>query len=311
MDELKLAGGLILLILSGNFLVKGSVSIASKLKVSTLIIGMTIVAFGTSAPELLVSLKAALINNSEIAISNVVGSNIANIAFILGISAIIYPLQISKNTKKIDVPIMIIASFLFYFASQDGNINAIEGITGIILLIIFIIIQIQTSGTVEQVKEEVDSKTYPVLISILMIVLSCFGLTYGADYLIDGASAIALKSGISQRVIGVTIVAFGTSLPELITSIIAAFKKEADIAIGNVVGSNIFNIFGIIGISSTVSPISMDWSIFRSDYIWMCVIATILFIFTTAAKKPVLGRAYGLMFIILYLVYIAMLVFTH
>ena len=138
MDELKLAGGLILLILSGNFLVKGSVSIASKLKVSTLIIGMTIVAFGTSAPELLVSLKAALINNSEIAISNVVGSNIANIAFILGISAIIYPLQISKNTKKIDVPIMIIASFLFYFASQDGNINAIEGITGIILLIIAI-----------------------------------------------------------------------------------------------------------------------------------------------------------------------------
>ncbi|MDL2227668.1 calcium/sodium antiporter [Bacteroidales bacterium OttesenSCG-928-K03] len=313
MEYLELLGGLILLLVSGEFLVRGGVSIAKRLKISSLVIGMTIVALGTSAPEFIVSLKAALAGSPEIAIGNVIGSNVANIALILGATAVIFPLVVSKNTLRIDWPIMMLASILFFLAASDGLISRSEGIIGFILLVLFIIVQILTSKQDKSEEDNSDNKIYPLWLSILFVIVSCFGLAFGADMLIDSASIIAAKFGVSQRVIGITIVAMGTSLPELVTSIIAAVKKEADIAIGNIIGSNIFNIFCIIGISSIIHPIKFVEGTFDVDMIWMCATALLLLLLMLNYKKKNffkrgrLGKIGGIVLVASYIAYIFIL----
>ncbi|MDO5572063.1 MAG: calcium/sodium antiporter [Bacteroidales bacterium] len=276
MDYIKLIGGLLLLVVSGDYLVRGGVAIASKLKISTLVIGMTVVAFGTSAPELLVSVQAALMGNPEIAIGNVVGSNIANIAFILGLTALVYPLVVSKNSIKIDWPMMMIATILFLFAASNGEISRIEGLSGFMILVFFVIFQIYKSRKENIASEEQEIPQIPIWLAIVYIIGSGAGLAFGADFLIDGASNIAKSLGVSERIIGVSIVAFGTSLPELAASLSAALKKETDIAIGNIIGSNIFNILCVIGLTSLIKPINLDWNTFSYDFYWMLAISFLL-----------------------------------
>ena len=253
--------GLVLLYFGAEFLVRGSANLALHMGVSALVVGLTIVAFGTSAPELVVSLKAGLDGNGDIAIGNVVGSNIFNIAMILGISALIQPMKVNLNVLRVDTPIMVAVSVLFFICLRDFTVSRIEGVILTLGIIIYTIVTIIISRTRNDkiidipVSQVVSPKKNNVLISVCYIILGLGSLVVGSRFFVDGAVDLARFIGVSEAVIGLTIVAGGTSLPELATSIIAAVKKESDIAIGNIIGSNIFNILAIIGISSCVSPL--------------------------------------------------------
>lgn len=324
MDYIKLIGGLILLIISGDYLVRGGVAIATRMKVSPLVIGMTVIAFGTSAPEFLVSLQAAIKGSPEIAIGNVVGSNIANIALILGLTALVYPLRVAQNSMRYDWPAMMVATLLFTWAASEREIMRWEGIIGVAALIGYTIWQIWFSrkNHVHEEEEEVK-KPAPIWMALLFIAGSCVGLAYGADFLIDGASSIAQSMGISERVVGVTVVAFGTSLPELAASLSAAFKKQTDIAIGNIIGSNLFNILSVIGMTAVIRPIPVAWDAFRPDFLWMCGISLLLIFLLLPVREAFglrgeplriklkalfmagrLGRAGGIAFVMIYIFYI-------
>lgn len=323
MDYIKLVGGLILLIISGDYLVRGGVAIATRLKISSLVIGMTVIAFGTSAPEFLVSLQAALKGSSEIAIGNVVGSNIANIALILGLTALVYPLKVARNSIRFDWPTMMIATLLFTWAASGMEITRVEGIIGVIGLVAYTAWQIYSSRKQHIPEEEAVKKPISVWLALLFIAGSCVGLAYGADFLIQGASNIAKSFGISERVIGVTIVAFGTSLPELAASLAAAFKKQTDIAIGNIIGSNLFNILSVIGLTAAIRPIPVDWTSFKPDFYWMCAISFLLIFLVLPMRAAFslrglpmrskinalfmegrLGRGGGILFVVIYIFYI-------
>lgn len=323
MDYIKLIGGLFLLIISGDYLVRGGVAIATRLKISPLVIGMTVIAFGTSAPEFLVSLQAAIKGNPEIAIGNVIGSNIANIALILGLTALVYPLNVERNSIRFDWPVMMVTTLLFTWVSSAGIITRWEGILAFILLIAYTAWQIYHSRKQPAHEEEAVEKPLAIWLAIIFIIGSCIGLAYGADFLISGASAIAQSFGISERIIGVTIVAFGTSLPELAASLSAAFKKQTDIAIGNIIGSNLFNILSVIGMTAAIRPIPVNWNSFRPDFFWMCGIALLLIFLVLPIKnwgkmenlsfqerintligEGKLGRGGGILFVVIYIFYI-------
>lgn len=325
---LYLIAGLLLLIAGGNYLVKGGVAVAKRFKVPTLIIGMTIVAFGTSSPEFIVSLQSALQGHPEISIGNVVGSNIANIGLILGITALILPMAVNRTSVKIDVPFLIFCSLLFFTLAQDNLITRGEGLIFVILLVLFTLLSIYKgkkenpteTPTEEPVKEDAPKeKELNMIAAIIMIIASCAALTFGANLLIDSAVSIAKDFGVSERVISVTLVAFGTSVPELATSIMAAIRKENDIAIGNVVGSNIFNILFVIGGSALITPIeNFDFTAFSFDFYWMIIFAAILALtvipFERIAKKikdektySILTRFEGFSMIAAYIVYVILL----
>jgi cation:H+ antiporter len=303
--------GFLLLIFSGDFLVKGAVSIALKLRLSNLVIGMTIVSFGTSAPELLVSIKAALGGHPDISIGSVVGSNISNIALILGITALVFPITVSKATLRIDWPMMMLSTLLFVVVVMDGELSAWEGILFIVFLISFIVWLIRNSrkgsavpAAVDEVNEE--EKNLPLWKGIGLVGLGAVGLVLGADLMLKGAVEIARYYDVSERIIGLTIVAFGTSLPELITSCVAAFRKEADISIGNLIGSNIFNILAILGITSIIHPISVSSSIINSDNYILLGITFLVFPLMYFGKK--LTRAKGLLLFFVYAAYLIYLI---
>ena len=325
---LYLIAGLLLLIAGGNYLVKGGVAVAKRFKVPTLIIGMTIVAFGTSSPEFIVSLQSALQGHPEISIGNVVGSNIANIGLILGITALILPMAVNRTSVKIDVPFLIFCSLLFFTLAQDNLITRGEGFIFVILLVLFTLLSIYKgkkenpteTPTEEPVKEDAPKeKELNMIGAIIMIIASCAALTFGANLLIDSAVSIAKDFGVSERVISVTLVAFGTSIPELATSIMAAIRKENDIAIGNVVGSNIFNILFVIGASALITPIeNFDFASFSFDFYWMIIFTAILALtvipFERIAKKikdektySILTRFEGFSMIAAYIVYVILL----
>jgi cation:H+ antiporter len=325
---LYLIAGLLLLIAGGNYLVKGGVAVAKRFKVPTLIIGMTIVAFGTSSPEFIVSLQSALQGHPEISIGNVVGSNIANIGLILGITALILPMAVNRTSVKIDVPFLIFCSLLFFTLAQDNLITRSEGLIFVILLVLFTLLSIYKgkkenpteTPTEEPVKEDAPKeKELNMIAAIIMIIASCAALTFGANLLIDSAVSIAKDFGVSERVISVTLVAFGTSVPELATSIMAAIRKENDIAIGNVVGSNIFNILFVIGGSALITPIeNFDFTAFSFDFYWMIIFTAILALtvipFERIAKKikdektySILTRFEGFSMIAAYIVYVILL----
>lgn len=321
---LYLIAGLLLLIAGGNYLVKGGVAVAKRFKVPTLIIGMTIVAFGTSSPEFIVSLQSALQGHPEMSIGNVVGSNIANIGLILGITALILPMAVNRTSVKIDVPFMIFCSLLFYILAEDSVISRCEGAIFVALIILFTLLSIykgkKENPVEEPVKEEnKKEKELNMISALIMIVASCAALTVGANLLIDSAVSIAKNFGVSERVISVTLVAFGTSIPELATSIMAAIRKENDIAIGNVVGSNIFNILFVIGASALITPIeNFDFAAFSFDFYWMIIFAAILALtvipFERIMKKmkdekvySILTRFEGFCMIAAYIVYVFLL----
>jgi cation:H+ antiporter len=306
MEFFLLILGLVILLVSGDLLVRGGVGLANHFNISRMVIGVTVVSFGTSAPELIVSLNAAVSGHPEIAIGNVVGSNIANIALILGITALLIPISVKSVSTLVDGPIMLFASLLFWwFAYSAGILETFEGFIFVALLVAFIVFSIKNSKEPE--KSENTSMSYSILLSVGFIIASCLGLYFGSDLLVDNAVIIATNFNVSEHIISVTIIAFGTSVPELATSIIAVFKKEADISLGNIIGSNIFNIFGILGITSIIKEIPINNEVLGSDVFWMLGAAFILFLYMLPAKGSKITRWKGASLVLIYFVYIFLL----
>lgn len=308
--------GFVLLISGANILVEGSASIAKKLNISSIVIGLTIVAFGTSAPELIVNIFASVQGNTEIAIGNILGSNIVNILLILGVSSIIYPLATKENTVWKEIPLSLLAAILLGVMVNDtlidgGTFSGLTRIDGIVFLAFFIIFLYYTFGISKVSGENTDLeiKEMSYMKSSLYIVGGLLGLVFGGKWIVDGAIKIAEGFNVSQSLIGLTVVAIGTSLPELATSAVAAYKKQSDIAIGNVVGSNIFNIFWILGFSSVINPLpfSKDSVI---DIIMTIVASLILFLIMFIGKKHTVERWQGVIMILIYVGYVAYLIGT-
>lgn len=309
--------GLAVLIAGGEFLVKGAIGIAAKARLSTLVIGMTVVSFGTSAPELLVSLKAAYMEVPEIAIGNVIGSNIANIALVLGLTVIIFPMPVRRNTIRFDWPMMFISGLLFFVFAFNLVIQRWEGLILFLILIIFLTFLITNSRkrnkkTEKQLKEVIEisdaekkSNKKNFFLSVLWVVFGLVGLYFGARWLILGAKSMGEDMGLSKHVIAITVVAFGTSVPELVTSVVAAYKKQMDISVGNLIGSNIFNVLAVIGITAMVSPIAVDQEVVFWDMIWMLAIFVALLPMILIKRK--VGWISGAILLITYVVYIYLL----
>lgn len=297
--------GFILLMLSGDFLVKGSVSLSGHFKVSKLVVGMIIVSFGTSAPELVVSLDAALSGHPDIAIGNVVGSNIANIALVMGLTAIILPIKVKKKAIHFDWSVMMFVSVLFYAFCLNLKLQFFEGLIFIIILAAYIFKSVHQSrkANLKSLEETVTPK-YNLVISLLFVSAAAVGLIFGAEFLVRGASNIAIDMGVDERIISVSVIALGTSLPELATSIAAALRKELDIFIGNIIGSNIFNILAILGFTSIIKPININPMVLHFDIFWMLGIFLLLFIFILPLRKALVTRWKGLIFVAVYIFYI-------
>lgn len=306
--------GFAILIKGADLLVDGASSIAKKLKISALVIGLTIVAFGTSAPELIVNVMASAKGNAEIAVGNIVGSNIANILLILGVAAIIFPLRVRKSTTWKEIPFAMLAVAVLFFIANDTLIDKIPSsvltrIDALVLLSFFGIFMYYTIGMAKEQSQEDSTKikTLSVRISILFIILGLAGLVLGGKWVVDGAIHMAKTFGLSESFIGLTIVAVGTSLPEFATSAVAAYKKQSDIAVGNVVGSNIFNIFFILGVSGIISPI--PFSAAMNMDILVCVIATLLlFLSVFVGNRHQIDRWQGVLFFLFYAGYIGYLI---
>jgi cation:H+ antiporter len=302
--------GLVVLIVGGDVLVQGAAGIAKKLKLSPLVIGMTVVAFGTSSPELMVSLKAAYMGSPEIALGNVVGSNIANIALVLGITVLILPMAVDRNSKNIDWPVMMASSLVFVFVALDGEISRFEGVTLFLSLVVFISLMIRNSRKKNKkavVEEQGESPN--IYLSIGKNIVGLVMLYFGSKWLVSGAIDVANNFNIDKRVIGITVIAFGTSVPELATSVMAAIRKQTDISIGNLVGSNIFNILCVIGLTATVQPIAVDSKIINPDAYWMLAIAFALGLMMFFWEK--INRFHGVLLVVSYLVYIGILVMSQ
>ena len=303
--------GLVLLYFGAEGLVRGSSSLALRLGVGPLLVGLTVVAFGTSAPEMMVSVKAAYMGQGDISVGNVVGSNICNIGLILGFSALIVPIKVASQIVRVDTPIMIGVTALAIALLYDGSLSRTEGVVFFLLLIVYIVFSIRLAKKqaadplAQEFSDEVKISKSGVAIDVLMVIGGLVMLVFGAQFLVDAAIEIAKAFGLSEAVIGLTIVAIGTSLPEFATSLIAAIKKEADIAVGNIVGSNIFNILGILGLSATITPLSSA-GITGLDLGVMAVFALALWIFSRSGQS--ISRIEGVVLILAYGGYIAWLV---
>jgi cation:H+ antiporter len=296
--------GLVILLAGGKILVDGASGIALKLGMSAGLIGLTIVAFGTSTPELLVSVNAALKGNSDISIGNVIGSNIANIALVLGISGLFYPILIKSNHLKFEYLITLLVSFLFFVLSYNEVISTLEGIVLFALFIGFNVYLFKTSASDDpEVVDEIEfAKNLSWFKSIIYFVGGIIGLYIGSELLVENAVFISREFGVSERVIGVTIIAIGTSLPELITSIIAALSKRTDLALGNILGSNIMNILSIIGLTAIIKPIGVSVEFINSDFLWMLGIT--LFLFPLMKTKMRVSKIEGSLLLLSYGAYL-------
>jgi cation:H+ antiporter len=304
--------GLILLYLGGEALVKGAVSLALKLKISTLVVGMTIVSFATSAPELLVSLGAAIKGHTDITFGNVIGSNIANIALVLGLAAVMFRLNITEQTKKISFPFMFFSSLVFgvilYFFNE---ISFWVGIVFVASLLFFTGLIIRQSrkenlkATIDEDQTLAEESQSPIYKSVSFLIVGVVLLKFGTDYFVDGAIALAKVFSVSDRVIAVTVIAIGTSIPELATTVIAALKKEESLAVGNLIGSNIFNILAVLGLTAIVKDIPLvDVQLLKTDYIFMMGITLLLGLFIYRFSKNQVSKLEGLIFLIFYIAYL-------
>lgn len=298
--------GLILLVLGGNWLLKSSVGLSLKLNISKIIVGLTVVSFATSAPEMIVSIKAALDGFPDIAVGNVVGSNIGNIGLVLGVVLLINAIQVETNFYTTDWPMKMIASLLlFFFLILDGKLSRAEGIVFVVLLIAFVIHLIKKNKTIEiEINEEKETEmAYTMIFGLLAI--GGFALWLGSELLVDGAVNLAEGLGVSKRVIAITVVSIGTSVPELASSIIAAIKKENDISIGNIIGSNIFNILSVLGFTAIIKPIeNVDSKIMSFDIYWLLAFAFILLPMVFLPKRNSLSFKEGVLLVVSYIVFI-------
>ena len=298
--------GLVLLLLGGDFLVKGSVALAIRMRVSMVVIGLTVVSFATSAPELIVSVYSALTGHPDMAIGNVIGSNIANISLVLGLTALVYPLSFKKRLYQFDIPVMLTACVLFaIFLFTNALLEAWEGFVFIVMLGLLTLYLIQKSRKQELLSKEVHVDSVSLFKLSFYLVSGGTFLYFGSHFLVNGASGLAREIGLSERIISVSIVAFGTSVPELAASIIAALKKQKDLSIGNLIGSNIFNVLAVLGITSIVKPIAvLDESLITNDIWWMLGISVLLYPLMFLFKKDHFGRVEGLVLLMVYTIYI-------
>ena len=306
--------GILALIKGADWLVSGGASVAKKFGIPNIVIGLTIVAFGTSAPELVVNLLAAFSGQTDIAVANVIGSNIANILLILGVSSLIFPLAVKNNTVWKEIPLAMLAVGAVWIMGNDALIdgldfNMLTRTDGLMLLSLFIVFLYYTYSLSQTdnkgESDEVEAFTLPK--SLLLIGAGLLGLFIGGKWVVDGAVSLALQLGMSQGLVGLTIVAVGTSLPELVTSVTAALKKQSDIAIGNVVGSNIFNVFWILGVSSILSPLPVSTAA-SQDMVVAFAASILLFLFCFIGKRNVLERWHGGFFLVFYALYMVAIV---
>jgi len=307
MNYLLLLSGFVLLILGGHWLLKASVGLSLRLMIPRIIIGMTVVSFATSAPELIVSLNSALEGHADIAIGNVIGSNIANLGLVLGIVTILSTIEVEKSFYKTDWPVMMMASLLLYvFIVFDGVLERYEGVILLISLIVFLLYLLKFQKKAVVVDEVVVQKEMSVPAILIFLVLGGAGLWGGSELLITGAVNLANQFGVSERVIGVTIISIGTSIPELAASVIAIIKKEKAISLGNLIGSNIFNILAVLGITSIITPITVqDDHLLTNDIMWMLFLALLVLPLVFVPVKMKLSWKEGLILLGIYGVFIA------
>ncbi len=309
-DLLLLFGGLVVLIGGGEFLVRGASSIALRASISPLVVGLTIVAFGTSAPELFISIQSALNGKPDMTMGNVIGSNICNLALVLGITAIFSPIQVNEDSIRIDWPMTMGSSLLLYLLAIEGYLQRYEGIVFIILIIGYVVFLIRKSrkdaseAAIDLPVDPEEAKRGEGMVwakDIGLILVGSLGLTFGSDWFVAGAAHIFLDMGLEERVIGIVVLAVGTSLPELVTSIVAAIKKNTDLAIGNLMGSNIFNVLSILGITSIIQEIKISDAI-KGDMIWMLGITLVVLPMMIYQRK--LSRFQGGLLLVLYAYYV-------
>jgi cation:H+ antiporter len=309
--------GIFLLIKGADLLVEGAGSIARKLGVSSLVVGLTVVAFGTSMPELVVNVIAAAQGATGVAFGNIIGSNIANILLVLGITAIITPLKVKDSTFSKEIPFAILAAIVLlvfsnYLAIDNIAVRTLTRVSGIVMLCFFAIFLYYAFESARKDKQTlgrgVMEKGHIGLRSWILIVLGLVGLYFGGDWVVNGAIYAAQQFGFSEFLISSTVVAIGTSLPELVTAIVAARKKEVDLAVGNAVGSNIFNIFWILGITALIAPIVIPVFI-NYVILFLIAISILLMVFLYVGKKGVLSRAEGYIFLLLYVAYLAYIIY--
>lgn len=301
--------GLVLLVLGGEFLVRSSVGLSFKLNISKLVIGMTVVSFATSAPELIVSIQAALNGHSDLALGNVIGSNISNIALILGITVVIMPLMVDNSFYRHNWPMMMFMSLLLWgFLSINHDLNRWEGLILILVLLLFLVVIIRISKKNKELEnQDIDESlketaSYKIL---LWLILGGFSLWYGSELLVKGATSIAQSLGVSERVIGVSMVALGTSIPELAASVIAALRQEKAISLGNLIGSNIFNIGAVLGITALIKPIPVnDIKLIHHDIFWMLGVSLLMLPLVLNKKRHLIDRWEGILLIGVYVVFI-------
>ncbi len=305
--------GLLLLVVGGEFLVRSSVALSFKLHLSKMVIGLTVVSFATSAPELLVSVNAALTGFSDISLGNVIGSNIANIGLVLGITAVIAPLAIDRDFYKFNWPVMMFLSIALYFLLKSGSsLHRVEGMVLLILLIIYLVLLIRRArlkAKTEPTDDSIDdglskASNFKIIFWLLIGGVSLWG---GSELLVTGAVDLATVLGVSERVIAVTMIAVGTSVPELAASVIAALKKEKAISLGNLIGSNIFNIASVLGVTALIQPIAVKSEmVLTNDIFWMLGFAAVLIPLAFLPKKFEIGRIKGLVIVIAYCVFISL-----
>lgn len=305
--------GFALLIKGADLLVDGACNVAKKFKIPQIIVGLTIVSIGTSLPELMVSTKASIEGLSDVSIANVVGSNLCNLLLILGLSAILRPINFEKQTKYIDIPISIIAGIAILIMGNRvfSNDNFISRVDGIILLVMFAMFIAYTiymskhnleSGA--EITDNNEEKNVSIWVSIVYILIGIIALKFGGDFVVDNAVTISNALGVSQKIISLTIIAIGTSLPELATSVIAAIKGNSQIAIGNVIGSNISNLLLIIGVSALINPVRYEIN-FNLDILFLLICTVLIYTFTVGEPKNKMTRGNGIIYAFLYIIYIA------
>ena len=307
MDFLGILFGVVLLSHGGDILTKSSVDLSLKFSIPKIIIGMTVVSFATSAPELIVSLNATLNGFSNFAIGNVIGSNIANIGLVLGIITIIYPITLQQRFYTSDFPILMLSTFLFYLLLVTGNkISRGEGIVLLVLIsLILIYLFLYQKKSISEFSDVGDTSKISIPKSIFYVLFSGLLLWLGSETLIKSAISVANKYEISERVISVTMVAIGTSIPELAASVVASIKKQNDLSIGNLIGTNIFNLLVVIGITSTVLPIEqIDSKIIFSDMLWVILFSAVILPLAYLKRRNILTRKKGIILLTLYLIFI-------
>lgn len=300
--------GFLLLVIGGEFIVRSSVALSLKFNISKLVIGMTVVAFATSLPELIVSINAALSNSPAIAINNVIGSNIANIALVLSIISILSFIKVDKNFYRQDWPIMFGFSILLtVFCITDMVLNQFEGAFLVVSLLFFIYFSLKKSNNKLNI-DDIDDKLVSTSNTkiIIWLLISSVSLYFGAEFLVNGAVNFAKQINISEAVISVSIVAIGTSIPELAASLIAIAKKEKGISVGNLIGSNIFNIGSVLGITAIIKPIQIAQEIIERDIIWMLFFALLLLFMVILPRRNDLGKLKGFFMLLLYFVFITL-----